>query len=197
MLLDGWHSYVTGRADDAEAIYRRVLDRYPNEVEAWLQAGEIAFHHAASRGQTTTTARAAFERVLTLDPDHEAAHVHLARIAGQAGDLPSLTRHTDYLIARRPGSGVALEMAALKAFANRDRKVVDSLRPAFMTQDGYTVLATLMTCCGNRRGPSRCAPRATLSERSSNSHEGIAPPRWRWRRGRKRSMQPGVSRRRR
>ena len=159
LLLEGWHAYVSGRADESEEVYRRILDRYPNEVEAWLQVGEIGFHHAASRGETIGVARAAFERVLTLDPDHEAAHVHLARIAGQARDMDALARHTGYLIERRPGTGVALEMAALKAFVSGDRAVIAELRPKFEAEDSYTVLAMLMNLfhAGDMAGMEWCA----------------------------------------
>lgn len=158
-LLEGWQAYAAGRADDAEATYRRILDRYPNEVEAWLQLGEIGFHHAASRGQRIAVARPSFERVLALDPDHEAAHVHLARIAGQSRDVATLIRHADYLIAKRPGSGVALEMRALRAFATGDTSAVASLRPAFQREDSYTVLATLMNQfhAGDQAGMEWCA----------------------------------------
>lgn len=159
MLLEGWQDYVNGRADAAEARYRRIVDRYPNEVEAWLQVGEIAFHHAASRGQPISVARPAFQRVLSLDPDHEAAHVHLARIAGQARDTAELARHTAYLVERRPGTGVALEMAALEAFATGDRAALATLRPRFEATDSYTVLALLMNLfhAGDVAGMRWCA----------------------------------------
>jgi tetratricopeptide (TPR) repeat protein len=159
LLLEGWQAYAAGRADEAEAMYRRILDRYPDELEAWLQVGEIGFHHAASRGEGIGVARPAFERVLALDPDHEAAHVHLARIAGQARDVATLRVHTEYLIAKRPGSGVALEMAALEAFAAGDQAAVAALRPRFEAEDSYTVLATLMNSfhAGDMEGMEWCA----------------------------------------
>lgn len=159
LLLEGWSAYAAGRADAADGAYRRILDLYPNELEAWLQVGEIAFHHAASRGRTIAVARDAFARVLTLDPDHEAAHVHLARIAGQSRDTAALIRHTQYLIAKRAGSAVTLEMAAFKAFVTGDNVAVDTLRPRFAREDSYTLVAMLMNAfhAGDLQGMDWCA----------------------------------------
>ena len=77
----------------AERLYREVVDNYPDDVEAWLQLGELLFQGNPLRGRSATESRAAFERVLALDPDNEEALVHLARIAsieGRREDLVSL-----------------------------------------------------------------------------------------------------------
>ncbi|HLE83418.1 MAG TPA: BTAD domain-containing putative transcriptional regulator, partial [Thermoanaerobaculia bacterium] len=159
LLLFGWRAYMRGDADPAEAVYRRVLDLYPSEIEAWLQLGEIGFHYGPSRGAGIDTARAAFEAVLGLDPDHEGALVHLARIAAYAGDTPALTRHVDHLVSRGPARGVALEMQALRAFATRDRDAAARLRAEFRTEDSYIVLSALLSLfyVGNLDGVQWCA----------------------------------------
>lgn len=145
LLLGGWQEYVSGQADQAEATYRRILDLYPDELEAWLQRGEIAFHYAASRGGSLLDARAPFERVLELDGSHEGARVHLARIAAHAGDRAQLDVHANFLIARDPASTVALEMRLLRAFAAGDSAEVGRLRPELTRIDSYAVLGMLLS----------------------------------------------------
>ncbi|HLG04791.1 MAG TPA: hypothetical protein VI383_01450, partial [Gemmatimonadales bacterium] len=159
LLLFGWRAYMRGDADPAEAVYRRVLDLYPTEMEAWLQLGEIGFHYGPSRGAGIDTARTAFQAVLGLDPDHEGALVHLARIAAYTGDTPALTRHVDHLVSRRPARGVALEMEALRAFATGDRQAAARLRRGFRDEDSYVVLSALLSLfyVGNLDGVEWCA----------------------------------------
>jgi DNA-binding SARP family transcriptional activator/Tfp pilus assembly protein PilF/TolB-like protein len=151
LLLSGWQAYASGQAERAEALYRRILDHYPDEVEAWLQLGEIEFHYSASKGGTIARARPAFERVLKLDPVHEGARVHLARIAAHEGDRAALDRHADALISRAPSSSVALEMQVLRAFATGDSEAVRQLQPAMQETDSYALLGTLLSLFYARR----------------------------------------------
>ena len=159
LLLVGWRTYMRGRADEAEAVYRRVLDLYPAEIEAWLQLGEIRFHYGPSKGVGIDTARTAFEQVIAFDPDHEGALVHLARIAASRSDIPALGRYVDHLIARRPARGVMLEMQALRAFETGDSAAVTRLRSGFRSEDSYVVLATLLSLfyAGSVDGVQWCA----------------------------------------
>lgn len=159
LLLFGWRAYMRGAADGAEAIYRRVLDLYPTEIEAWLQLGEIRFHYGPSKGLGIEAARTAFEQVVALDPDHEGALVHLARIAAWNSDTPALIRHVDHLISQRPARGIALEMQALRAFATGDRSAIERLRAGFRAEDSYVVLSALLSLfyVGNLDGVQWCA----------------------------------------
>jgi DNA-binding SARP family transcriptional activator/tetratricopeptide (TPR) repeat protein len=104
----------------AERLYREVVDNYPDDVEAWLQLGQLLFQGNPLRGRSATESRAAFERVLLLDPDNEEALVHLARIAsieGRRGATDSLVQR---LLALSPDTEV-LETRAFRAFALGDR----------------------------------------------------------------------------
>ena len=159
LLLTGWEAYAQGDADRAEAVYRRVLELFPDETEAWLQLGEIRFHHAPSRGVGIDSALSAFDAVLALDPDHEGARLHLARIAAYGGNAGELDRHVDYLMAHGPAPGVELEVRALRAFANGDDAAIQQLLPAFRREDSYTVLSALISLfhAGNLEGVVWCA----------------------------------------
>ncbi|HET8625174.1 MAG TPA: protein kinase [Gemmatimonadales bacterium] len=132
LLVSGWHAYANGDAAQAERDYRRVLDDYPDDVEAWTQLGEVLFHNGPLDGRPLALARSPFERALSLEPTHEGALLHLARIAAREGALPELNRVVDRLVAAHPRSEIAVEARALRAFAARDqaaaREVIQEYR---------------------------------------------------------------------
>jgi len=104
----------------AERLYREIVVDYPDDMEAWLQYGELLFHQNPLRGRSATEARTAYEHVLALDPDDEESLLHLARIAsleGRTAEVDSLTRR----LLRLTSSGELLELRAFRAFALGDR----------------------------------------------------------------------------
>jgi DNA-binding SARP family transcriptional activator/tetratricopeptide (TPR) repeat protein len=110
----------SGDPAQAERLYREVVDDYPDDVEAWLQLGQLLFQSNPLRGRSSTESRTAFERVLALDPENQEALVHLARIAsieGRRGATDSLMHR---LLALGPTAEV-LETRAFRAFALGDR----------------------------------------------------------------------------
>jgi DNA-binding SARP family transcriptional activator/TolB-like protein len=159
LLLVGWQAYAQGEAERAEAVYLRVLDDYPDEIEAWLQLGEIRFHYAASRGRSIEESRDAFERVLALEPAHEGARVHLARVAARAGDRAALARHVAALEERDPRGAASVEMRALLAFTAGDRAALRRAELELRRADSYAVLGTLLSLfyAGNLDGIRWCA----------------------------------------
>ena len=120
LLAQGYLALGRGEIDEAERLYRDVLDERPDDVEAWFRLGELLFHANPLRGRSATEARAPFERVLRVDPGDGEALMHLARIAF----LEARTRDADSLVKRllalTPGVDV-LEMRAFRAFALADR----------------------------------------------------------------------------
>jgi DNA-binding SARP family transcriptional activator/tetratricopeptide (TPR) repeat protein len=81
LLLLAFRAEGRGDGDEAERLYRSILARYPDDVETWFRLGEVLFHSAPLRGRPTVSSRAAFERVVALDPRDPEAPLHLARIA--------------------------------------------------------------------------------------------------------------------
>jgi tetratricopeptide (TPR) repeat protein len=110
----------SGDPAQSERRYREVVDDYPDDVEAWLQLGQLLFQSNPLRGRSSTESRSAFERVLALDPENQEALVHLARIAsieGRRGATDSLMQR---LLALGPTAEV-LETRAFRSFALGDR----------------------------------------------------------------------------
>ncbi|HEU0013993.1 MAG TPA: tetratricopeptide repeat protein [Longimicrobium sp.] len=115
--IQAWHAYLTGDPRRAEGLYRRILSTYPNDVEALFYLGEVQYHWLPSLGGAYADSRAAFERVLALEPHNVGALIHLARIAagqGRRADFDALVAR----IARQdPASDRILELRVVGAFA--------------------------------------------------------------------------------
>jgi DNA-binding SARP family transcriptional activator/Tfp pilus assembly protein PilF len=115
-------AYLTvrnGRLDEGERIYRGILADYPQDVEAWLQLGDLLLHGNPLRGRSALDAREAFERVLALAPDQGDALVPLARIAtleGKRTEADSLLRRAEATV-----PAAALDLRAIRTFALNDR----------------------------------------------------------------------------
>ncbi len=131
-----------GHSSEAERLYREHLRRWPDEVEALVQLGEIMFHDGPRRGRSMMEAIPVYEHALRLEPDNFDARVHLARLYTLSGDLPGLEgdlRHVeaDSLVtaaaaASSEGGERLFELQALAAFATpdtaRQRDVIRRLR---------------------------------------------------------------------
>jgi len=73
--------YRAGRLTEAESLYRRVLDKHPDDVDA-IQGLAVLCHQ---RGRPEE-ALALFRRAITLDPDSRVADRQLGRLLEQRGD---------------------------------------------------------------------------------------------------------------
>ena len=118
-LLSAHLISLEGDAGEAERRYREILATYPADLEAWYQLGEILFHYGPAVGRSLGEARAAFERVRELSPDHVPSLVHLARIAASEGCAAEVSRLAGLVLALVPGSTHAWEMRALEAHAGQ------------------------------------------------------------------------------
>lgn len=88
-LLRAFRAEGIGDGAEAERLYRAILSQHPDDVETWFRLGEVQFHSAPLRGGRTTDSRAAFERVVELDPQDADAPLHLARIAALENRQPA------------------------------------------------------------------------------------------------------------
>jgi DNA-binding SARP family transcriptional activator/TolB-like protein len=121
LLVEALAARRSGEWADAERLYRQVVDDHPDDVEAFLQLGQLLFQTNPLRGRSAAQSRPVFERVLVLDPENEEALVHLARIAsieGRRGAMDTVMRR---LLALGAAEEV-LETRAFRAFALGDRE---------------------------------------------------------------------------
>jgi tetratricopeptide (TPR) repeat protein len=120
-LLTAYRAYRETRTNDAERLYRDVLEGHPDNVEAWLMLGETLFHYNPLRGRPPMEAWAPFQRALALDSNAHAM-LHLARLAASEDRLGALDSLTRAYLARYPDAERAIEMRALRAAAHDDAR---------------------------------------------------------------------------
>ena len=113
-LLGALQSSRHGDVLDAERKYRAILALHPDDVEAWLQLGEIMFHDARLFGRPFEASREPFERLLSFEPDNPTALVHLARIAARAGDRVATDTLSRHFVRINPVGERAIEVEALR-----------------------------------------------------------------------------------
>lgn len=83
----GVQAYVAGDADQAVDAFRQALARDPGWTEAWAAQGETYQHLLPEDLVVDSSAPAAFDRALSLDPQFIPALLHRAEYAIRAGDL--------------------------------------------------------------------------------------------------------------
>jgi tetratricopeptide (TPR) repeat protein len=79
-LIEAFAAHVGGDDEAALAIYRRVVEAWPDEVRAWYQAGDILRHR-----DELAAALPWFEQVVALDPEYGWAAGHFAEALGALG----------------------------------------------------------------------------------------------------------------
>jgi serine/threonine protein kinase/cytochrome c-type biogenesis protein CcmH/NrfG len=139
-----------GRNREAEQAYRAILHRYPNEVEALLQLGEVLFHDNPRVGRDMLESFEPFRRVLELEPSNANARIHLARLHALRGEHGPLREIADAFAVSSAESERLHEVEALRAFvlddAARQDRIVEQLagKPApflFYAAHGVTRFA--------------------------------------------------------
>ncbi len=131
-LLVALHAYTRGAADEAEELYRRILARYPDDVEGWYGLGEVLWHHNPARGRPVAESRVAFARALALDPTFQPALFHLAGVFALQPLPAELDGPSARFLALYPDSDTAIQMRTWRAFllgsaADRERLVAHAL----------------------------------------------------------------------
>jgi tetratricopeptide (TPR) repeat protein len=118
-----------GAGAEAERLFQNAVAIYPNDVEAWIQLGEVQFHYGPLLGRPVGDSKATWQRVLALEPDFFAPLVHLVRIAATEHDGAEVDSLVRRAMALRPTAGTLdagatrserLELETLRAFANKD-----------------------------------------------------------------------------
>ena len=120
LLLRALLATRRGASLEAEGLYRGILGTYPDDIEAWIQLGEVQFHYGPLLGRAIAESRPAWERVLYFDPGVVTPMVHLARVAAMEGRRQDVDSLVGAIHALSPASDRDLEMRALRAYATGD-----------------------------------------------------------------------------
>ena len=176
LLLQAVEAARAGNFERAEQLYRTITGAAPDDVEAWLQLGELLFHDAPLNGRDIRDSREPWQRVVALEPDNIIPLVHLARIEAADRDTAALTTVVNQISSIRARSGQdssgarveELEMAMLRAASVHDTAAITRLlgdlgRASELTQTltSWDVammggdLGTAFRIAGLLRAPSR------------------------------------------
>lgn len=68
-LVEAFHAYTRGEADDAERRYHAILTQYPDDMEAQFQLANVLYRYNAVRGRSPHEARPYFEKLFAVDPE--------------------------------------------------------------------------------------------------------------------------------
>jgi len=117
-LLEALLAYRQGKSTKAEGLYRSLLSTHPDDVEAWINLGEVLFHYNPLHGRPFSQAREPFERVLFYEPKHTASFIHLARIAAAERKYSELDSLVQTYVNLYPSGGRVLSMLTLQAFSH-------------------------------------------------------------------------------
>jgi tetratricopeptide (TPR) repeat protein len=139
LVLDAQRAWLAGATAEAEALFNAVTGTYPDDLEAWFHLGDLLFHSNPLRGRSAAEARAPFERVLRLDPEHVGALVHLARIAAIEGRREDAIGLADRGLRAGPDGDQSLAMRALRAHLARDADAVAAVARELRSARAITV----------------------------------------------------------
>lgn len=120
-LMEGFAARLEGRANDAERIYRRLVDLYPDDVEAWFGLAYVLAFYNPIRGRPFDESIPAFAKVQELDPGLLPVQVALAYSTARRGDLKAL----DFLAELPLVSDTGLLMRVSRALIRRDETALE------------------------------------------------------------------------
>lgn len=189
-MLEAFLVRRRGANAEAERLYRSILGTHPDEMEAWLDLGEVLFHASPLYGRSFTASREALEKLLYFDPRHSTALIHLSRVVAYEGDHVALDTLVDRFMVLNPEPGRTLEIEALRAFAKRDAPEIEATSARLeRAEDAGVALAVWAAAvyAGNLVGAERVARTLTAPHRSAEArrlgfawlaHLKLAAGRW-------------------
>ncbi len=163
LLLEALRRSRNGRPEEGEALYRSILATYPNDVEAWIQLGEVLFHFGPTAGRPVTESAPAWRRVLFFEPDNVSALLHLVRVVSVQGDTRELDSLVTVLTRLQPEGDRRLEALALRAMRSGDSAAQAAVLAQLQGASDVTLsLAAYVVACWGENLPGAVRVAQTL-----------------------------------
>lgn len=115
-LLEAYAALFAGRANEAEAAYRTILEKYPDDLEARVQLGGLLALYNPLRGRPASEALPHLSAVSALDPAYLCPICTMVNLALQERDVDAAD---SLMTVRYPGVRLAAYLAGAAA-ARRD-----------------------------------------------------------------------------
>ncbi|MEJ2580450.1 MAG: protein kinase [Acidobacteriota bacterium] len=106
--------------ESAESVLRSFLGIYPNDLEAWVNLGELVNHTRPMHGRSFLEARQIWERVLSIDEAHTGALLHVMRMDAFEGELESMDAGLGRFHELYPRADRSIEMDILSLATHGD-----------------------------------------------------------------------------
>jgi DNA-binding SARP family transcriptional activator/tetratricopeptide (TPR) repeat protein len=165
-LLQAFADIHSGSAAAAEARLRGVIAEYANDVDAWYSLAEVLFHAGPrlARPGALPAARAAFERVLQLDPVHAEALLHLVRIAVAQKDTAAADEYLQRLRhSSIAGTAIVGSTEAFHTFATADARQQAEQADALRERPAVLILVPALFLAAYAQAPLAAAEVAALA----------------------------------
>ncbi|MBI5069538.1 MAG: protein kinase [Deltaproteobacteria bacterium] len=125
MLFQAWQAHMEKRDPDAQALYARLAEAYPQDKEVLFLAGDLLLHQ-----ERYQEALPFFERAVVLDPSWEPALMHVTDSLAGLGRTGDALAHARRWVERGP-SGTAYRMLAMaESMSGNPGLAVDAARRA-------------------------------------------------------------------
>jgi tetratricopeptide (TPR) repeat protein/uncharacterized membrane protein YhaH (DUF805 family) len=106
LLIRAWHAHLTGKDEEATALFARAADEFPTDKMTLYLAGDFHFH-----GGRYPVSVSYLEKVLALDPTFDYAAAHLAEAFTEMGDEARADALWKQALALRPDFTLQLSYA--------------------------------------------------------------------------------------
>jgi DNA-binding SARP family transcriptional activator/TolB-like protein len=132
-LIEAFAASLDGRVAEAVRIYREIVTRHPDDLEANFQLGDLIIGWSGVLGGSWLDAREPFQRVVSIDPTHQDALFHLSGIAAKErrlDELDSLTDHILRILPPHPGGFYRGQRAVAFGDTAETARFITALRKA-------------------------------------------------------------------
>ncbi|MCU0619888.1 MAG: protein kinase [Gemmatimonadales bacterium] len=158
-MIRAYRTFIEGRHAEARTLYQQLIDRDPNDPDAWYGLGDAWFHdEVALPPARFTPSLRAFKRALALDPGYALAFEHVSFLLGLASRaepglllLPGDSIAFAAAMGQRPDSAaVQADVARARAEAVRLARDWVALQPA--TPRAHEALLAALLAAGDDGG---------------------------------------------
>ncbi|UCC84553.1 MAG: hypothetical protein JSW46_06400 [Gemmatimonadota bacterium] len=132
LLIEAFHAWVHNAYDEAEEIYGRLLNRHPDELDAWVYLVGLLSDVAVHRGRPMAELRNAAERAVALDPHSILGNLLLSAVAAFEGDSATVVASWERSLKAQPEGAFVVHaqavLASLRGDAGELEKAIADLR---------------------------------------------------------------------
>lgn len=142
LLIEAKRDFWAADTREAARVYRAVLARYPDDVEARYELADILFHVGPAAGTPLAEAEDGFRAVLAVVPTNLSARLHLVRILSLEGAVDEAESWSGPIVVGGGGDQEA-ELLGLRAAWRGDDASRDAAIVALQTLPAASLMGTL------------------------------------------------------